>query len=549
MASLDLAAILPQGVWGRLAPIWNGKRRATLIAGAGLLAAILAVAILWSWDSPYSVLFAGLSGEEGGRALAELQKLSIPYRIAEGGRVILVPSAEVGRARLQLAARGVPKGDGAEWSLLDNERLGVSPFVEQVDYVRALETTLAHTIGRIDGVVSAQVRLALPRQTDFLASSPKPSASVMLSLRPGLQLSAAQVAGIAGLVAASVPGLAQDRVRVVDQSGRVLNPDRKDGLAQVPQQLAITREIEEGYKDSVTALLTPVLGRGNFRVAVTADLDFSKSKESAITYGNGHVLSQDESVRPALAGGAAIGIPGALSNEPPRTPVTAAPRTPTGRGRTPPSAQAQKPAPPPSPDKHQVTNYDIDRTVQVVEHPDWMLRALHVAVLVNPPAGQPMPAGRLKSIESLAQSVIGSGSNRHIAVVSLPFEPSAAAVGGAAISRWSAPWAAQAEHNAVLALAGLLVLFGGAFPILSRLRASAAAPSEAGAKTASGPPAGPPLLAGMPQGPRIRPVGLYDKPVIDAEALRVLAVNDPARTAQVIREWMARDRNRLRPAG
>ena len=555
MASLDLAAILPQGVWDRIAPIWNGKWRGALFAGAGLLVTILAVMILWSWDSSYSVLFAGLSGEEGGRALAELQKLNIPYRIAEGGRVILVPSADVGRARLQLAVRGVPKEDGDQWSLLDNERLGVSPFVEQVDYVRALETALARTIRRIDGVISAQVKLALPKQTDFLASSPKPSASVMLRLRPGLQLTAAQVDGIAGIVAASVPGLARDRVTVVDQSGQVLNPDHKDGLAQVPQQLAITGEIEQRYKESVADLLTPVLGRGNFRVAVAADLDFSKSRESSITYGGGHVLSQDETIHPQLPGGAeVIGIPGALSNRPPQTPVTSVPKRPTGRQRapTPTSSKtsSKKPKPPPSPDKHQVTNYDIDRTVQYVQHPAWTLRALRVAVLVNHPPGKPMPAGRLKSLDTLVQSVIGTGQNRHIAVVGLAFEASDIAADKAASSGWDAPWAARAEHNGLLALAGLLMLFGGVFPVLSRLRASAAAlPSGSSDAAASRAPMQPVLLAGMPGRPAVKPFGVQDKSVIDAEAVRVLAANDPGRTAQVIREWMARDRNRLRAAG
>jgi flagellar M-ring protein FliF len=181
------------------------------------------------------VLYAGLSGEEGGRTISELQKLVIPYRITEGGRVILVPAADVGRARLQLAARGVPKQDGDHWALLDNESLGVSPFVEQVHYVRAVETALARTVRDVDGVVSATVKLALPKQTDFLADAPKPSAAVMIRLRAGVQLTTAQIDGLAGLVSASVPGLTRENVTLVDQSGRVLNPNDKDALQQVPK--------------------------------------------------------------------------------------------------------------------------------------------------------------------------------------------------------------------------------------------------------------------------------------------------------------------------
>jgi flagellar M-ring protein FliF len=222
----------------------DGRARTVLLAGAALAVTVIVIAILWSSGSSYSVLYAGLSGEEGGRTIGELQKLNIPYQINEGGRVILVPAADVGRARLQLAARGVPKQESDQWALLDNESLGVSPFVEQVHYVRAVETALSRTVREVDGVVSAAVKLALPKQTDFLADAPKPSASVMVRLRPGLQLTAVQVDGLVGLVSASVPGLARENVTIVDQTGKVLNPNAKEALQQVPQQLEIVREVD-----------------------------------------------------------------------------------------------------------------------------------------------------------------------------------------------------------------------------------------------------------------------------------------------------------------
>ena len=194
MAFLDLAGGLPRSILDRLRPLLNGRERVALIAAIAVLATVVIVAILWSSGTRYSVLFAGLSGEEGGRTVSELQKLNIPYQITDGGRVILVAAADVGFARLQLAARGIPKQDGDQWALLDNESLGVSPFVEQVHYARAIETALAHTVREIDGVISATVKLALPKETDFLADSPKPSAAVMVRLRPGVQLTTAQSA-------------------------------------------------------------------------------------------------------------------------------------------------------------------------------------------------------------------------------------------------------------------------------------------------------------------------------------------------------------------
>ena len=189
MAVLD--RILPQSVQARILPLLNANRRMAVVVGGALGATVVALGILWSAESGYSVLYAGLDGEEGGRTLAELQKLNIPYRITEGGRVILVPAGDVGRARLQLAARGVPKTDHDAWTLFDNESLSVSPFAEQVHYVRAIETSLARNIRNIDGVVGAQVMLGLPKQTSFLADTAKPSASVVLRLRPGVQLAGA----------------------------------------------------------------------------------------------------------------------------------------------------------------------------------------------------------------------------------------------------------------------------------------------------------------------------------------------------------------------
>ncbi|HYM72355.1 MAG TPA: flagellar basal-body MS-ring/collar protein FliF, partial [Stellaceae bacterium] len=341
MAFLD--GITPQTLLARVRPLLGARNRLVMIGGGAVAATAIAVAVLWSWGSSYAVLYAGLSGEEGGRAIAELQKLNIAYRITEGGRVIQVPAADVGRARLQLAVRGVAKRDADEWAILDNQSLGVSPFVEQVHYVRGIEAALSRTVGEVDGVVSAKVTLAIPKRTDFLGDSPKPSGSVLVRLRPGSQLSRSQVEGIVGIVASSVPGLARDNVTVVDQSGAVLTTG-KDGLQQAPQQFEITREINRRYEGLITDLLAPVLGRGNFRVSSDAEVDFSQTKESHVKYGDSHVVSQDETVHIRGAeGDQPIGIPGALSNKRPETPTTETKPPP------PPPAQAQAQAQPGEP--------------------------------------------------------------------------------------------------------------------------------------------------------------------------------------------------------
>lgn len=549
MAFLD--GITPQTLLDRLRPVLAMRPPAMLIGGGAVAATVLALVALWSWGSSYAVLYAGLSGEEGGRAIAELQKLNIPYRIAEGGRVIQVPASEVGRARLQLAARGVAKRDADEWAVLDNQSLGVSPFVEQVHYVRGVETALARTIGEVDGVISAKVTLAIPRRTEFLGDSPKPSGSVLVRLRPGTQLSRSQIDGIVGIVASSVPGMARDNVTVVDQSGAVLNLNPKEGLQQAPQQFEITREINRRYENLIIELLAPVLGRGNFRVSSDADIDFAQKKESLVKYGEPHVLSQDETIRNRGAeGDQPIGIPGALSNRKPDTPSTNATPTPPPAPAQAEPGQTPKPAEPAPPlDTHRTTNYDLDKSVQFLEHPSWKLRGVNIAVLVNNPTGSPLPAERLQSVNKLVTSAIGAGQNPHVTVVDLPFEPVGGMAADPTVPWWKEPWMTAVGQNALLAFAGLFALFGGVFPLLRRLGEAqvglaAAAPVRSEGASATAPRA----VTATPANDVTAPVPgerteTQDVFSIEAETVQTLVTHDPARTAQVIRGWIAGDRS------
>jgi flagellar M-ring protein FliF len=549
-----LDGITPQTLFERVRPMLGDRARVVLIGGGAVAAAVIAVGVLWSSGSGYAVLYAGLSGEEGGRAIAELQKLNVPYRITEGGRVIQVPAADVGRARLQLAARGVAKRDADEWAILDNQSLGVSPFVEQVHYVRGIEAALSRTIGEVDGVTSAKVTLAIPKRTEFLGDSPKPSGSVLVRLRPGTQLSGAQVDGIVGIVASSVPGLARENVTVVDQSGAVLNPSSKGGMLQAPQQFEVTHEINRRYEALLTELLAPVLGRGNFRISSDAEVDFLQTKESLVKYGDSHVLSQDETIHIRSGDGAEqpAGIPGALSNRQPDDPTTKTkppppppPQNQPAAGQTKAQTAADAPPPPPPPsDTHRTTNYDLDKTVQVLEHPSWKLRGVNIAVLVNNPSGSPIPAERLQSVNKLVASAIGAGQNPHVTVVDLPFETTGEVTVEPTGPWWKQPWMNAVGQNGLLALAGLLALFGGVFPLLRRLSgmqlmlaaAAAAGPGGGGQRQTDGMAVmAPALLRGQSE--------TQDVFSIEAETVQTLVTHDPARTAQVIRGWIAGDRS------
>lgn len=527
-----LDADFAKNIGARARSAFMANRRMAVLGGAAVAATFVALMVLWSRDPDYSVLYAGLSGEQGGHAIAELQKLNISYRITEGGRVILVPTGQLGQARLQLAARGVPKTDSDAWGLLDNETLGVSPFVEQVHYVRGLEANLSHTVGELDGVLSAQVTLAMPKRTGFLADEPKPSASVLLRLAPGARMSGAQVAGVVGLIASSVPGLDRENVTVVDQDGKVLSAQSGNDMQEVPAQLAVVEQVNTRYARLIDDLLAPVVGQGNYRISVDADIDFAQSKQSLVRYGQGHVLSRDETIRDGSEAGAVGGVPGALSNRPPDTPTASTAPPPDKNAAAPASA-----TPPKEPEKssgphdsHSITNYDIDKTVQYLQDAPWKLQAISVAVLLNNATGTPIPPQRIQSIKKLVELIIGVGSRREVTVIDLPFNR---VVPPPVVTAplWKEPWVQLAGQNAALAIAGLLALFGGVFPLLRWLRARpvpsfAAAAARGGAHDAAD--AAREVLGAMP--------GPY---ALNVDAVRKIVANDPGRTAQVIKEWIS----------
>lgn len=551
MAFLD--NIVPSTVRDKAKALIAG-RQAVILTGAALVLAVAVLAMLWLGHSSYTVLFSGLSADEGGRIIDELQKSNVPYRVDDGGAEILVPDAIVGRTRLMLAARGMPNQNSNVWSLFDNEALGVSPFVEQAHYMRGLEASLAKTIEDVNGVAAARVTLAVPQRTAFLENQPKPSASVMVRLEPGVSLSGAQTAGIVHLVSASVPGLAPEAVSIVDQDGRMLTHAAGDATGEVPEQLSIVRGIDQHYEMLIEGLLTPLVGKDNARVTVDADVDFSHTRRSSVIYGQSHPLSQDETSREHVgAGNDAAGVPGALSNQPPGTPQT--PLTITSGSQTitlrppganaagnptsgqPPVAEPKAPSPPGSKESHAVVNYDIDRTVEYAEDPPWRLKSVAVSVLVNNQTGHAMPAATVEAIKQLVTNAVGAGAKRDVAVIDLPFDSAM----NAAVAEpwWRQPWVHVATQNAILALAGLLALFGFGLPMLRRLQQAPLTFAYAGGMASAGRYHGA-QASGRGVGSNIDVAGIGQNMLdADIDAVRKIVANDPGRTAQVIKEWLS----------
>jgi flagellar M-ring protein FliF len=263
----------------------NGTQRGLLVGGAAAAIVSIALVVSWSTRPDYQVLFSGLSPEEAGPILGELDEANVQYQVTGGGRTILVESSRVGELRIRIAGKGLTGSGTVGYEIFDKSNLGMTEFLQQVNYRRALEGELTRTITSLQEVRKARVHLAIPEKAVFARDRKQPTASVVVDLLPGTQLNGHQIRGIHALVAASVEGLQPDGVTVVDTSGRVLGDGGPSGeLALTSEQLGIQREVEEYLRQKATSMLEQVLGEGQAIVQVNAELDFERVERSRETY-------------------------------------------------------------------------------------------------------------------------------------------------------------------------------------------------------------------------------------------------------------------------
>src|SRR5579863_7735741 len=197
--------------------------------GVVALASILMVYSLvhWQEERDYKPLYTDLAADDAGAVLAKVREAGVPYRLAEGGTTVLVPSARVAEMRLQLAAAGIPKSGRIGFEIFDKTNFGASDFTEQVNFHRALEGELERSVMSLAEVEQARVHITFPKESIFLESHQPAKASVLVKLRAGSQLSAQNVASICQLTASAVEGLVPEAVSVVDMRGNLLNKARK----------------------------------------------------------------------------------------------------------------------------------------------------------------------------------------------------------------------------------------------------------------------------------------------------------------------------------
>jgi flagellar M-ring protein FliF len=416
---------------------WETPMGKRVVVGGALAVLVAVLAALWLWTATpdYRVLFSNYTDRDGGAITASLDQMGVKYKFSDGGNAILVPADQVHSIRLKLASQGLPRAGNVGFELLENQKLGTSQFVEQVNYQRSLEGELANSIQSLAAVSSARVHLALPKPSVFVREQQKPTASVLLNLQPGRTLDGAQVSAIVHLVASSVPELPTTNVTIVDQNGNLLSdPANKTGKQLDPNQLKYVDALQQGIVKQVESIIAPLVGQTNVRAEATAEVDFSQSESAAEMYKPNSppepqaIRSQQTSEANGPGSTNPSGIPGALSNQPPG--VATAPLD----GAAPAGAQgAQATATGPA-RKDATTNYELDKTVRFEQKPMGGIKRLTVGVVVNyrrtidPKSGKvvikPLTSAEVAQINDLVKQAMGYSQARGdtLNVTNAPFD-------------------------------------------------------------------------------------------------------------------------------
>ena len=263
----------------QLAETWKHlglNQRVSLVLGAGVVLAGLLGLSLWSSRPDFVLLYGKLDDGEAAKVMAALDDAKIPYKTGRGGSSILVPSDKVYQMRAQLAAKGIPRGEGVGFEIFDKPNFGLSDFVQHANYLRAVQGELARTIGQIDMIESARVMIVMPEYRLLVDARRKPTASVFVRTKSNSQLPASAVNSIRFLVANAVEGLPVNSVSVVDNLGNVLSENQENDTAAglSNNQLTARRNLEQYLSKKAEGMLEKALGAGQAIVRVSAEINW-----------------------------------------------------------------------------------------------------------------------------------------------------------------------------------------------------------------------------------------------------------------------------------
>jgi len=420
-----------------------GQKLLIGIAFVFFISTILVISLTGQKKDDYRILFSSVNQNDGAAIIAALQQLNVPYKFTEGGGAIMVPESSVYETRLKLAGQGLPKAGNVGFELLENQKLGTSQFVEQVNYQRGLEGELAKSISSLAQVKAARVMLAIPKQTAFMREQERPTASVVVTMHPGRFLDEQAVAAITNLVGSSVPNMGANQVTIIDSEGSLLapNPRRTSGLDST--QLKYVGEVEGSLSKRVIDILEPVTGKDNVKATVTVDMSFNESERIEETYGrnsppNASSIRSQQSTEASTPTTPSTGIPGATTNQPPGQAQAPINNAAGAAGNN----NAQNLNPPPgaattnTSRRDNTINYELDRAIQSTKGQKGQVRRVSAAVVLNLKPGGIDDKGKplkpvayttkeIDQIKDLVRDAVGFDDKRgdSVSVANIAFRP------------------------------------------------------------------------------------------------------------------------------
>jgi flagellar M-ring protein FliF len=273
-------------IWGKL----NVTQKVILIATTVVTLSGMAAIIVWSslstQESGYAMLFVNLEAEDAAQVTEALKDMSVHYKIENNGRSITVPRKELYEVRMEMARNGLPRNGGLGYELFDKLQLGMTDFVQNLNYQRALEGEIIRSVETIQEVNKARVHIMIPKPTLFKEMKEEASASVVLKLHPGKFIKESQVRGITFLVASSVEGLVPRQVTVLDIHGNMLTKGFADNILaeQADHNMVLQRGVETNLEQKVEEMFEGILGPNKARVKVSAELDFEQVNKTVEKY-------------------------------------------------------------------------------------------------------------------------------------------------------------------------------------------------------------------------------------------------------------------------
>lgn len=510
------------------------KRLILVLAALGGIGSTIAL-VLWSGRPDYQILYSNLSQNDAGAIVSRLKGQRIPYKIEANGTLILVPSKDVYEQRLQLAGEGLPQGGGVGFEIFDRTNLGMTEFVQKLNYQRALQGELIRTINQMAEVEQARVHIAIPEKSLFVNRDKPATASVVLKLRSGRLLRKEQVRAITRLVASSVEGLRPEEVTVVDTQGRLLSePGENLPLGQMSaSQLEYQQNLERSFEARIESMLERVLGPGKAIARVSAALNLEQREKTEERFDpDGQVVRSEQRSEEKLQGAAAGsgGVPGVSSNVPGGA-----------QAAIPPSSSGDQKR------QSSTVNYEINKVTEKVVAPVGSIKQLSVAVLIDGTYENaqgaaadgkyvPRTAEELKKYNEIVKKAVGYSQERgdQIEVANVAFDLSslkqeAKALDAAAKRDLYFSIGKQAAMGIGILLFFLLIVR----PILARVKAvfssgnshldlpKTVAQLEGGEQGADS-------LASLTE----KKTSGYREQVVG------LAKDDPRRTAELIRGWL-----------